>query len=112
MSQLARVLPLPVVLFTLLLGLDGVALLQAQGPVTSPEQFFGFRMGADRKIARWDRLIEYYELLEKQGAGKVKVVDMGPTEMGNRFLLVIVTSAANQKNLEQLRLNTLRLSDP
>ena len=112
MSQLARVLPLPVVLFTLLLGLDGVAPLQAQGPVTPPEQFFGFRMGADRKIARWDRLIEYYELLEKQGAGKVKVVDMGPTEMGNRFLLVIVTSAANQKNLEQLRLNTLRLSDP
>ena len=74
--------------------------LRAQGPVTSPEQFFGFRMGADRKIARWDKLVEYYRLLEKQGAGKLKVVDMGPTEMGNPFLLVIITSPANQKNLE------------
>ncbi len=85
---------------------------QAQGQVTTPEAFFGFRMGADRKIARWDKLVEYYRLLEKQGGGAVKVVDMGPTEMGNPFLLVIVTSPANQKNLETLRLNTLKLSDP
>ncbi|HSK09805.1 MAG TPA: M14 family metallopeptidase, partial [Vicinamibacterales bacterium] len=63
-------------------------------------------------IARWDKLTEYYRLLEKQAAGTVKVVDMGPTEMGNPFLLVIVTSAANQKNLEQLRQNNLKLSDP
>jgi hypothetical protein len=110
MTKIARVLPL-IVLITLLLAPAGAPLL-AQGPVTSPEQFFGFRMGADRKIARWDRLIEYYRLLEKQGAGRVKVVEMGPTEMGNPFLLVVVTSAGNQKNLEPLRQNTLKLSDP
>ncbi len=112
MTMTARRLPMLVVLFTLLLAQAGPAPLQAQGTVTSPEQFFGFKMGADRKIARWDKLIEYYRLLEKQGAAKVKVVEMGPTEMGNPFLLVIVTSAANQKNLEPLRQNTLKLSDP
>ena len=96
----------------LLLASAGSAPVNAQGQTTSPEQFFGFQMGADRKIARWDKLTEYYRLLEKQAAGTVKVVDMGPTEMGNPFLLVIVTSAANQKNLEQLRQNNLKLSDP
>ena len=96
----------------LLLGFMLQEPLAAQGQVTSPEQFFGFRMGADRKIARWDKLVEYYLLVEKQAGGKVKVVDMGPTEMDNPFLLVIVTSPANQKNLEQLRQNNLKLSDP
>jgi hypothetical protein len=84
----------------------------AQGPATTPEKFFGFRMGADRKMARWDKMVEYYQLLEREGAGKVKTINMGPTEMGNPFLLVIITSAANHRNLEQLRQNNLKLSDP
>ncbi len=33
---------------------------QAQTATPSPEQFFGYRMGADRKLATWDRLLEYY----------------------------------------------------
>ena len=31
--------------------------------VPSPEEFFGFEMGADRKLAGWDKLVQYYELL-------------------------------------------------
>jgi hypothetical protein len=84
----------------------------ASGAVTPPEKFFGFQMGADRKIARWDKLVEYYRLLEKQSGGKFAIVDMGPTEMGNPFLLVIITSPANQKSLETLRRNNLKLADP
>ncbi|HOQ62195.1 MAG TPA: M14 family zinc carboxypeptidase, partial [Vicinamibacterales bacterium] len=85
---------------------------QAQARITSPEQFFGFRMGADRKLVRWDKAVEYYRLLEKQSGGKLKVVDMGPTEMGNPFLLVVITSPANQARLEELRRMNLTLSDP
>jgi hypothetical protein len=67
----------------------------AEGQVTSPEKFFGFQMGADKKIARWDKIVEYYQLLEKESGGKLKVVNMGPSTMGNPFLLVMVTSPAN-----------------
>jgi hypothetical protein len=112
MKRILARLPLVVAVLALVAAGLGGATVGAQSPVTSPETFFGFRMGADRKMARWDKLTEYYALLEKQGAGRVKVVNMGPTEMGNPFLLVIITSAANQKNLEALRLNTLKLSDP
>ena len=80
--------------------------------VTAPERFFGFPMGADRKIARWDKLVEYYRLLEKESGGKLAVVDLGPTEMGNPFLLVIITGPSNQKALETLRRNNLKLADP
>jgi len=105
-------LPLLIAFLGMVLAASSVPTIHAQGQVTSPEKFFGFRMGADRKIARWDKLVEYYQLLEKQGAGKLKVVTMGPTEMGNPFLLLIITSPANHKNLEQLRQNNLKLSDP
>ena len=39
-------------------GLAGWA--AGQTPVTSPEKFFGFQLGADRKMARWDKIVEYY----------------------------------------------------
>jgi hypothetical protein len=85
---------------------------KSSGGITSPEDFFGFRLGSDRKIARWDKMVEYYRLLERQGGGKLKVVDMGPSTMGNPFLLVVVSSSKNLSNLENLRKINLKLSDP
>jgi len=79
--------------------------------ITSPESFFGFRMGADRKLARWDKLVEYYKLLERQSP-KIKVVDMGPSTMGNPFLALFISSPANLAQLEQLKQINSRLSDP
>jgi hypothetical protein len=79
--------------------------------IASPEQFFGFRMGADRQMARWDRMVEYYQLLEK-ASPKLKVVNLGPTTMGNPFLLVIISSPANLARLEELRQVNAKISDP
>ena len=84
----------------------------AQAPVTSPEKFFGFQLGADRQMARWDKIVEYFALLEKESGGRLKVENMGPSTMGHPFLLVYITSPANMSRLERLRqVNTL-LSDP
>jgi hypothetical protein len=85
---------------------------EAQSRITSPEKFFGFQLGSDRHIARWDKIVEYYKLLEKEGSGKIKVVDMGPTTMGNPFLLAIISSPNNMAKLERLREVNLRISDP
>ena len=54
--------------------------------ITSPERFFGFQLGADKKMARWDKIVEYFGVLEKQSGGQMKVVNMGPTSEGNPFL--------------------------
>ena len=80
--------------------------------VTTPERFFGFQLGADKKMARWDKIVEYYGVLEKQSGGRMKVINMGPTSMGNPFLMVIITSPANFAKLDHLRDVNLRLSDP
>jgi Zinc carboxypeptidase len=80
--------------------------------ITLPEKFFGFQLGADKKMARWDKIVEYYGVLEKQSGGRMKVINMGPTSMGNPFLMVIITAPANFAKLERLREVNLRLSDP
>ncbi|MDH5791849.1 MAG: M14 family metallopeptidase, partial [Candidatus Bathyarchaeota archaeon] len=79
--------------------------------VISPEDFFGFRLGSDRKIARWDRIVEYFNKLQEQ-SDRIKVVDMGPSTEGNPFLLVIISSAKNLENLEKIREVNNRLADP
>jgi hypothetical protein len=70
--------------------------------VPTPDEFFGFRMGTDKKLARWDKIVEY---LEKVGAtsGRVHVRNLGPSTMNNPFLAVEITSEANMKNLDKLK---------
>ena len=80
--------------------------------ITTPEKFFGFQLGADKKMARWDKIVEYYGVLEKQSGGRMKVINMGPTSEGNPFLMVIITSPANFAKLDRLREVNLRISDP
>ena len=83
----------------------------AQTQVTPPDKFFGHQLGADRKLARWDTIVEYFRTLEKQ-SGRMKVVDMGPSTMGQPFLLAFISSPANLAKLEQYRHMNARLSDP
>jgi hypothetical protein len=84
----------------------------AQSQVTTPDKFFGFRLGTDQKMARWDKMVEYYKLLEKEGGGKLKLVEMGPTTKGNPFLLVIITAPNNMAKLDRLKEINAKISDP
>src|SRR5271170_1658920 len=79
---------------------------------TSPEKFFGFQLGADRKMARWDKIVEYFQLLEKESGGRMKLIDMGPSTMGNPFLMAIISSPANLAKLERFRQINQQLCDP
>ena len=88
-----------------LLSMPSVAVrtAHAQGPaLQSPEQFFGFQMGADRKLAGWDRLHEYYQLLAK-GSDRVKLVELGQTSEGRPYIALFISSPANLARLEEYR---------
>jgi len=87
----------------------GVSVEIAQ--LTSPEEFFGFQMGTDRKIARWDKIVEYLMLLEEQ-SDRITVINMGPSMEGNPFLLVTVSSPENLANLEHFKEVNAKISDP
>ena len=95
--------------FALALALAGPAPATAQIP--SPEDFFGHQMGADRKLAHWDQLVEYYELIDA-ASDRVQVVNMGPSTLGEPFLSIFVSSPANLARLDEFKRMNAVLQDP
>src|SRR5450631_764932 len=87
-----------------------MAMVQAQ-QITPPEKFFGFQLGADRKMARWDTIVEYFYLMEKESGGRMKDINMGPNSEGNPLRMAIITSPANMAKLDRLKEINARISD-
>ncbi|HHY18078.1 MAG TPA: peptidase M14 family protein [Firmicutes bacterium] len=81
------------------------------GKVTSPDEFFSFRPGTDRKIARWDKIVDYFYTIESE-SDRLKVVDMGKTTEGNPFLLVIISAPGNLARLDHYKEINAKISDP
>ena len=89
---------------------------QAQSPpqsatLPSPEQFFGFQMGADRKLANWDKLLSYYQALAKS-SDKMRLVELGKTSEGRPYVALFISSPANLAKLDQYKHTNARLADP
>ncbi|WP_339794431.1 M14 metallopeptidase family protein [uncultured Imperialibacter sp.] len=83
---------------------------QAQA-IPTPEQFFGFQMGADRKLAHWNELVKYYNQLG-EASPRMKVVNMGKTTLGNPFLALYISSPENLAKLDEYKAMNAKLSDP
>jgi hypothetical protein len=88
---------------------------RAQAPsepaVVSPETFFGFQMGADRKLAGWDRLLEYYRQLARS-SDKLRLVELGKTSEGRPYVALFIASPATLAKLDHYRELNARLADP
>ncbi len=78
--------------------------------IPSPEEFFGHQMGADRKLVRWEKIVEYFNVLS--GSPCVKVTELGKSTEGHPFLLVVITSPENIRNLDKIREASWRLAHP
>lgn len=98
-------------LITFVLYFVLIPFANAQEKVTSPEEYFGFQMGADYKLARWDKIVDYFYLLEKQ-SDKIRVWNLGESSEGHPFLLTLITSPKNLSNLDELQKINKELSDP
>lgn len=85
-------------------------MLSMSSSIKSPEAFFGFQMGTDRKLARWDKIVEYFWHLDE--SPRVKVMELGKSTMGNPFLLSIISSPENLENLERIREISWRIAHP
>jgi hypothetical protein len=79
--------------------------------ITTPESHFGFQLGSDRKMARWDTIVDYLHSLAGQ-SDRLQVVDMGPSTEGHPFLFAVVSSPENLANLDHLRELNDRIKDP
>jgi len=74
----------------------------APAAVQSPEQFFGFRIGSDKKLARWDKIVEYMQMVAAN-SDRARFRNLGPTTSGNPFVLMEISSAENLRNLDRIK---------
>src|SRR5690349_20907337 len=68
------------------------------------------------EVGEWhvthDRLVNYMQAIAKAAPDRVKIETMGYTYEGRPQVILIITSAKNQQNLEQIRQQHVQLSDP
>ncbi len=79
--------------------------------VPTPEQFFGHQVGADKKLVRWDKQLDYFQAVAK-ASDRVLYQEVGKTTNNNPFVLVVISSPANLKNIEHLKQVNKRIFDP
>src|SRR6516165_5855117 len=76
--------------------------IAAHGAIQSPEQYFGFRIGTDKKLVRWDKIVEYMQMVAAN-SDRVRFRNLGPTTSGNPFVLMEISSAENLRSLDRIK---------
>lgn len=89
----------------------GFASAMAQQAVTSPEAAFGFKLGADRKLADWNQLTEYYKKLSTESK-RIRYEELGKTTEGRPFIAVTISAPENLAHLDHYLDIQRRLADP
>ncbi len=79
--------------------------------IPAPEQFFGFRIGADGELARYPKILEYFQLLAKQ-TDRIKYEELGKTTMGQSYPLLRISAPQNLAKFDRLVEINRRLADP
>lgn len=68
--------------------------------VPSPEEVFGFQVGADYKLADYDQMLDYYDQLATQSE-RVKMIDIGKSVMGRPIKLMFISTKENLAQLDR-----------
>ncbi|MCG8603868.1 hypothetical protein MJD09_02585 [bacterium] len=86
-----------------------VAVLPAQ--VTSPDQFIGFKVGADRKLFGWQTVVDYFRLLSVNSE-RVTLRELGETTLERPFIMALISSPTNLMNLARYKNLQKQAADP
>ncbi len=70
--------------------------------VLNPEEYFGFKPGADRMLFNYEELINYLQKIDAQ-SDKMKMIEIGKSPMGRPMYIAFLSSAENIARLEELK---------
>lgn len=90
-----------------LLSLPTLALAAA----TTPESFFGHRMGADRELLDWSKVVAYFDLLARS-SDRVRVAEYGRSAENRPLIVATIAAPETLRNLDRFRDIQRRLADP
>jgi len=79
--------------------------------VPTPESYFGYTMGADRKLLDWSKVVSYFQLL-KDNSDRIRVDELGKSTEGRPFIAATIASPETLVNLDKYREIQAKLADP
>jgi hypothetical protein len=85
--------------------------ISASGAIQSPSQFLGFEVGADKNLADYKQIVRYFRALAA-ASPRVQVQDLGKTTLGEDFIMAVISSEANMRNLPRIKAIAKQLADP
>src|SRR5256885_5307796 len=74
----------------------------AAGTLQTPEQFLGFQVGADNKLIRWDKIVEYMKLAAAS-SDRVRYRELGKSTNNNPFIVLEISAPDTLKNLDRYK---------
>ncbi len=77
---------------------------------TTPEEFLGHKVGADRKLADYNQIQAYFKKLDEE-SGKIKVLTIGKSTLNKPMIMAVITSEENMTKLDRYREITKKLRD-
>lgn len=83
----------------------------AREAAPSPQAYFGYRLGTERRLPDWDRSVAYLHALDR-ASSRVAVEQLGRSTEGRPFLLVTVSASDAPQARRAAREAQLRLADP
>jgi hypothetical protein len=83
----------------------------ASGDLQTPEQFLGHQVGADYRLARWEKIVEYFRHVAKRSE-RVNVRELGPTTEGVPMIYAEISAPDTIADVAAHRENQRRIADP
>lgn len=77
----------------------------------SPEEFLGYKVGTDYKIADYETITKYFKHLS-ENSKKILFQNIGKTSQGRDMFMSIISSEDNLKNIDKYKDIIHKLSDP
>ena len=89
-----------------------IALIPLAGAAqTSPEQFLGHKVGADRKLADYGQIKAYFEKLDQESP-KLQLFTIGESTLKRSLIMAVITAEENIAQLDRCREIVRKLRDP
>ena len=89
-------------LLAVVLAAASTSASSAAGSLQTPEQFLGFTVGTDNKLARWDKIVKYMKL-SAANSDRVRFRELGKTSDGNPFIALEISAPGTLKNLDHYK---------
>lgn len=83
----------------------------ASKPIPTPSDFLKIQVGADRQLADYKQISDYFHALD-EASPRVEIQVLGKTTLGKDMLLAVISSEENLKNKQKYKDISKKLADP